>query len=160
VDQLTIWAKRLSVDIVAQPTGADPSAVVYDALMASISRNIDVVIIDTAGRLHTKTNLMDELKKIKRVAGKAITGAPHETILVLDSNTGQNAARQAQIFHEEIGVNSLILTKLDGTSKGGVIASIIHEQRLPVTFIGLGETMDDLKPFDPEAFVEAILGSD
>ncbi|MDR2443506.1 MAG: signal recognition particle-docking protein FtsY [Deltaproteobacteria bacterium] len=160
VEQLTIWANRLKVDIIAQPTGADPSAVVYDSLIAASARKIDVVIIDTAGRLHTRVNLMEELKKIKRVASKALSGAPHETILVLDANTGQNAARQAEMFHQAVGVDSLIVTKLDGTSKGGVIVSIINELKLPVTYIGLGEKFDDLRPFDPLAFIEAILGSD
>ncbi|MDR1546395.1 MAG: signal recognition particle-docking protein FtsY [Deltaproteobacteria bacterium] len=158
VEQLTIWGQRLGCDVVSQPTGADASAVVFDALTAAQARGADVVIVDTAGRLHTKANLMDELKKIKRVAGKALPGAPHETILVIDANTGQNAARQAQIFNEAVGVDSLIVTKLDGTSKGGVIVSIIYEQRLPVTFVGLGETFSDLKPFDAADFVEAVLG--
>ncbi|MDR1658424.1 MAG: signal recognition particle-docking protein FtsY [Deltaproteobacteria bacterium] len=159
VEQLTIWAKRLGTDIVSQPTGADPSAVVYDSLTAAKARGADVVIIDTAGRLHTRVNLMDELKKIKRVAHKVMPGAPHETILILDANTGQNAARQAEMFHKAVEVDSLIVTKLDGTSKAGVIVSIINELKLPVTFIGLGETFEDLRPFDPQAFVEAILGS-
>ena len=160
VEQLTIWAGRLGIDIVSQPSGADPSAVVFDSLTAAKARGADVVLIDTAGRLHTKSNLMDELKKIKRVAGKAMEGAPHETVLVLDANTGQNAVNQAAQFDEAIGVDRLVVTKLDGTSKGGVIVSIIHERRLPVAFIGLGETYEDLRPFDPEAFVEAILGTD
>jgi fused signal recognition particle receptor len=158
VEQLGIWAKRLKVDIVAQPTGADASAVVFDAIAAAKARNVDVMIIDTAGRLHTKVNLMEELKKIKRVANKAMPGAPHETILVLDANTGQNAAKQAETFHHEIGIDSLIVTKLDGTSKGGVIVSITNELKIPVSYIGLGETFEDLQPFDPEAFVEAVVG--
>jgi fused signal recognition particle receptor len=158
VEQLSIWAQRLGVPIISQPTGADASAVVFDALTAAKARGADVVLIDTAGRLHTKTNLMDELKKIRRVAAKAIDGAPHETILVLDANTGQNAASQAKIFNESIGVDSLIVTKLDGTSKGGVIVSIINEERLPIKYIGIGETFEDLRPFEPEAFVEAIMG--
>ncbi|MDR0550371.1 MAG: signal recognition particle-docking protein FtsY [Deltaproteobacteria bacterium] len=159
VEQLTIWAKRVGAEIVSQPTGADPSAVVFDALTAAKSRGVDLVFIDTAGRLHTKVNLMEELKKIKRVANKACPGSPHETILVLDANTGQNAANQARTFHEAIGVDSLIVTKLDGTSKGGVVVSIINELKLPVTFIGLGETYDDLRPFAAAEFAEAILGS-
>jgi fused signal recognition particle receptor len=158
VEQLSIWAQRLGVPIISQPTGADASAVVFDALTAAKARGADVVLIDTAGRLHTKTNLMDELKKIRRVAAKAIDGAPHETILVLDANTGQNAASQAKIFNESIGVDSLIVTKLDGTSKGGVIVSIINEEKLPIKYIGIGETLEDLRPFEPEAFVEAIMG--
>ncbi|MDR1487363.1 MAG: signal recognition particle-docking protein FtsY [Deltaproteobacteria bacterium] len=157
VEQLTIWAQRLGCEIVSQPTGADPSAVVYDSISAAKARKADIVIIDTAGRLHTKVNLMEELKKIKRVANKALPGAPHKTILVLDANTGQNAASQAQTFHQNISLDCLIVTKLDGTSKGGVIVSIINEYKLPVTHIGLGESLDDLRPFEPQAFVEAIL---
>lgn len=157
VDQLVIWAERLGVDIVSQPTGSDASAVVFDALNAARARGSDVVIIDTAGRLHTKVNLMEELKKIKRVANKAFPGAPHHTILVLDGNTGQNAMRQAQTFHEAVGVDSIIVTKLDGTAKGGIIVSICNELKIPIAFVGLGETFEDLQPFDPEAFTEAIL---
>ncbi|MDR3205270.1 MAG: signal recognition particle-docking protein FtsY [Deltaproteobacteria bacterium] len=156
VEQLIIWAKRLNCDIVSQPTGADPSAVVFDAINAAKARKVDTIIIDTAGRLHTRVNLMEELKKIKRVAGKALEGAPHETILVLDANTGQNAVRQAEIFHESVGVDSMIVTKLDGTSKGGVVVSIIHEKGIPVSYIGIGERLEDLRPFEPEPFVEAI----
>ncbi len=158
VEQLTVWAGRIGADIVSQPTGADPSAVVFDALSAARARGADVVIIDTAGRLHTKTNLMDELKKIKRVADKAMPGAPHHTILVLDGNTGQNALKQAQTFHEAVGVDSIIITKLDGTAKGGVIISIANEMKIPITHIGLGESFDDLRDFDPEAFTEAVIG--
>jgi fused signal recognition particle receptor len=158
VEQLKIWAERLGTDFVAQKAGADPAAVVYDALSAAKARHTDVVIIDTAGRLHTKVNLMDELKKIKRVAGKAVPGAPHETILILDANTGQNAFRQAQTFHEAIGVDSIIVTKLDGTSKGGVVVSVCYELKLPVIFIGIGEGYEDLKPFDKMEYASAILG--
>jgi fused signal recognition particle receptor len=158
VEQLIVWAKRLGVEIVSQPTGADPSAVVFDALSAAQARDVDVVIIDTAGRLHTKVNLMDELKKIKRVADKALPGAPHETILVLDAHTGQNAASQAKIFHESVHIDSLIVTKLDGTSKGGVIVSIINEYKLPIQYIGIGESFEDLRPFNAQDFIEAILG--
>jgi fused signal recognition particle receptor len=158
VDQLTIWAERLGADIVSQPTGADPSAVVFDALSAARARGADVVIIDTAGRLHTKVNLMDELKKIKRVAGKALPGSPHHTILVLDGNTGQNALKQAQTFHEAVGIDSIIITKLDGTAKGGVIISIANELKIPITHVGLGESFEDLRDFDAAAFTEAIVG--
>lgn len=157
VDQLAIWAERLGADIVSQPTGADAAAVVFDALNAAKARQADVVVIDTAGRLHTKINLMDELKKIKRVAGKALPGAPHHTILVLDGNTGQNALSQAKTFHEAIGVDSIIITKLDGTAKGGVIVSISNELKIPIAFVGLGESFDDLQPFDADAFTEAIV---
>ena len=157
VEQLAIWAERLGADLVAQPTGADPSAVVFDALTAARARGAEVVLIDTAGRLHTKVNLMDELKKMKRAADKALPGAPHHTILVLDGNTGQNALRQAQTFHEAVGVDSAVITKLDGTSKGGVIVSISHELEIPIAFVGLGESYEDLQPFDPLAFAEAVL---
>ena len=158
VDQLAIWADRLGCDIVAQPTGADPSAVVFDALTAAQARQTDVVIIDTAGRLHTKVNLMDELKKIKRVSGKALEGAPHHTVLVVDANTGQNALKQAQTFHEAVGLDAIIMTKLDGTSKGGVIVSICNELKVPISHIGLGESFEDLRDFQAENFAEAIIG--
>ena len=157
VEQLGVWAERLGADLVAQPTGADPSAVVFDALTAAQARGSEVVIIDTAGRLHTKVNLMDELKKIKRAAAKALPGAPHHTVLVLDGHTGQNALRQAQTFQEAVGVDSVVITKLDGTAKGGVVVSIAHELKLPIAFVGLGEGLDDLQPFDAHAFVEAVL---
>ncbi|MDR1045183.1 MAG: signal recognition particle-docking protein FtsY [Candidatus Adiutrix sp.] len=157
VEQLGIWAERLGADLVSQPTGADPSAVVFDALSAALARGADIVLVDTAGRLHTKVNLMDELKKIKRVAAKALPGSPHHTILVLDGNTGQNALRQAQTFNEAVGVDSIIITKLDGTAKGGVIVSIANELKIPITFVGLGESFEDLQPFVPRAFADAIL---
>ena len=157
VEQLGIWAERLGAALVAQPTGSDPSAVVFDALTAARARGAEVVLIDTAGRLHTKTNLMDELKKMKRAADKALPGAPHHTILVLDGNTGQNAVKQAQAFHEAVGVDSAVITKLDGTSKGGAIVSIVHELGIPIAFVGLGESFEDLQPFDPAAFAEAVL---
>lgn len=158
VEQLTIWSERVGADIVKQQTGADPSAVVFDALEAARARGTDIVIIDTAGRLHTKVNLMEELKKIRRVAGKAMAGAPHEVLLVLDATTGQNAVNQAQLFHEAVEIDHLAMTKLDGTAKGGVLTAIAHELGLPITYIGLGERMDDLRDFDPEAFVEALFG--
>ncbi|MDR2198927.1 MAG: signal recognition particle-docking protein FtsY [Deltaproteobacteria bacterium] len=158
VEQLRVWSERLGTDFVGQSTGADAAAVVFDAVTAAKARKTDVVIIDTAGRLHTKANLMEELKKIKKVAGKAVPGAPHETILILDANTGQNASRQAQTFNEAVGVDSIIVTKLDGTSKGGVVVSICYELKLPVIFIGIGESYEDLKPFDKEDFANAILG--
>ncbi|MGL4209195.1 MAG: signal recognition particle-docking protein FtsY [Candidatus Adiutrix sp.] len=158
VEQLGIWAKRLGAHIVSQPTGSDASAVVFDAIVAAKARNCQVVLIDTAGRLHTKTNLMDELKKIIRVADKAMPGAPHQTILVLDGNTGQNAVRQAQTFNEAAHINMAIITKLDGTAKGGVIVSIANELKIPISHVGLGESFDDLDQFNPETFVDAILG--
>jgi fused signal recognition particle receptor len=158
VEQLTIWSERVGTDIVKQQTGADPSAVVYDALEAAQARGTDIVIIDTAGRLHTKVNLMEELKKIKRVAEKAMAGAPHEILLVLDATTGQNAVSQARLFNEAVNVDHLAMTKLDGTAKGGVVMAIYHDLGLPISYVGLGENMDDLRDFEPEAFVEALFG--
>ncbi len=156
VEQLGVWGERIGVEVIKQKTGADPSAVVFDAVSAAMSRKVDVVLIDTAGRLHTKRNLMDELKKIYRVAGKKMPGAPHQVWLVLDATTGQNAISQAEIFHKELGVTHIILTKLDGTAKGGIVVGISHQLQLPIKFIGIGEKMDDLRPFDGAAFVQAI----
>lgn len=155
-EQLEIWAKRAGVDIIQQQKGSDPGAVAFDTLKSAIARNIDVVLIDTAGRLHTKSNLMEELKKVKRVMQKAIPDAPHEIWLVLDATTGQNAIQQARQFTQSIGVTGLIITKLDGTAKGGVLFAIVNELKIPVKFIGVGEDIDDLQPFDPSAFVDAI----
>jgi len=157
VEQLEIWGERLGVEVIRQKTGADPAAVVYDGLAAAASRGVDTVYIDTAGRLHTKVNLMEELKKITRTAAKQIAGAPHEVYLVLDATTGQNAISQARLFHQAIGVTGLIVTKLDGTAKGGVVLGIVQETGLPLRFIGVGEQMDDLRPFEAEAFIDAIL---
>jgi fused signal recognition particle receptor len=157
VEQLAIWGERVGAEVIRQDPGADPSAVVFDALFAAISRNMDVVLIDTAGRLHTKKNLMDELKKIQRVANKKIEGAPHEIWLVLDATTGQNAVSQAQMFHEALGVTDIVLTKLDGTAKGGIVVGICHQLKIPIRYIGIGEKLDDLRPFNPAEFVEAIL---
>lgn len=156
VEQLQIWGERVGAAVVKQKHGADPSAVVFDALSAALSRGIDVVFIDTAGRLHTKTNLMDELQKISRVAGRKLPGAPHEVWLVLDATTGQNAISQAQMFHEALRVTGIVLNKLDGTAKGGIVVAIAHQMKLPIKFIGIGEKMDDLHPFDASDFVEAI----
>ncbi|MEW6264149.1 MAG: signal recognition particle-docking protein FtsY [Thermodesulfobacteriota bacterium] len=156
IEQLDVWSQRIGVEMVKQKTGADPSAVVFDALKAARARDADVVIIDTAGRLHTKVNLMEELKKIKRVAEKEMPGAPHEVLLVLDATTGQNAVNQARLFDEAVKVTHLAMTKLDGTAKGGVLVAICHELGLPVRYIGIGEGMDDLRDFDPQAFVDAI----
>jgi len=156
-EQLEIWAERVGAEIVRHKAGADPSAVVYDALEAALARGIDLVLVDTAGRLQTKVNLMEELKKIKRVMAKLIPEAPHQTLLVLDATTGQNALSQARLFNEATPLTGLILTKLDGTAKGGIVAAVASELKRPVLFVGLGEAMDDLRPFDPEAFVEAIL---
>ncbi len=155
-EQLEIWAQRAGVEIIRQSHGADPAAVAYDALSSAIAHNTDVMIIDTAGRLHTKVNLMEELKKIKRVLQKLSPQAPHEIFLVLDASTGQNAIQQAKQFTAAVGVSGLVLTKLDGTAKGGVVLGISHELNIPVKFIGVGEQIDDLQPFDKKAFVEAL----
>lgn len=155
-DQLDIWAKRAAVDIITNQPGADPAAVAYDSLQAAISRSLDVLIIDTAGRLHTKANLMEELKKIRRVLGKLMPDAPHETLLVLDATTGQNGLSQAKQFTQAVGVTGIVLTKLDGTAKGGIVLAISKELGLPVKFIGVGEKIDDLQPFDYVEFVEAL----
>jgi fused signal recognition particle receptor len=156
IEQLEIWGERAGCEVVKNKEGSDPSAVVFDAITAAKARGVDVVLADTAGRLHTKSNLMDELKKVTRVAGKALPGAPHEVLLVLDSTMGQNAFNQARIFHEGCQLTGLILTKLDGTAKGGVIIGICDELKLPVKFIGVGEKVDDLQPFDPDQFVAAL----
>ncbi len=156
IEQLEIWSRRVDADLIKHKAEADPSAVAFDAIKAAKARDSDVVIIDTAGRLHTKTNLMEELKKIKRIIGKELESAPHEIILVLDATTGQNAINQARIFHEAIGVTGIVLTKLDGTAKGGVIVGITHELQLPVRFIGIGEGLEDLKEFSPQLFLEAL----
>jgi signal recognition particle-docking protein FtsY len=141
---------------VKQQAGADPSAVVFDAIKAASSGKQQVVIIDTAGRLHTKVNLMEELKKMKRIMSRELPGAPHETYLVLDATTGQNAVSQAKLFHDEIGVSGIILTKLDGTAKGGVVIRIARELKIPIRYVGVGEGLDDLRPFDAAEFVEAL----
>ena len=156
IEQLEIWAERVGAEFVKQKPGADPSAVVFDALDAALSRKTDVVLIDTAGRLHTKKNLMDELQKIQRVAAKKLPGSPHETWLVLDATTGQNAISQAQMFNEALGITDIVLTKLDGTAKGGIVVGISHQLKLPVRYIGIGEKIEDLRPFEPEEFVRAI----
>lgn len=155
-EQLRIWGERTGAEVVGQKEGSDPSAVVFDALSAAISRKTDVVIVDTAGRLHTKINLMDELGKIRRVAGKRLPGAPHEVWLVLDATTGQNAVSQAEMFNRNLGVTGIILTKLDGTAKGGVVVAISQQLGVPIKFIGIGEGVDDLRPFNPNEFVDAI----
>ncbi|MCU0594590.1 MAG: signal recognition particle-docking protein FtsY [Desulfobacterota bacterium] len=158
VEQLEIWAQRVGADLVKQRPGADPSAVVFDALASALSKQVNVVLVDTAGRLHTKINLMEELEKIYRVAGRKLPGAPHDVWLVLDATTGQNAIAQAELFHKAIGVTGIVLTKLDGTAKGGIVVGISHQLKIPIKFIGIGETMDDLRPFDASDFVEAIFG--
>ncbi len=157
IDQLSLWAEKTQLPVIKQKPGADPSAVVFDALEAAISRKHDVVIIDTAGRMHTKSNLMEELKKIKRVIAKKIPDAPHETLLVLDATTGQNAISQVKVFKEAIEITGLILTKLDGTAKGGSLIGICHDFKIPVRFVGIGEGVEDLRPFDPLLFSRALL---
>jgi len=156
VEQLVIWGDRVGADVIKQSKGSDPSAVVFDALNAGVSRKADVVLIDTAGRLHTKRNLMEELQKIRRVAGRKVAGAPHEVWLVLDATTGQNAISQAEMFNNALGVTGIILTKLDGTAKGGIVVGISHQLGIPIQFIGIGEKLDDLRPFDAVDFVKAI----
>jgi len=156
VQQLTIWSERTGVQIVKHQSGADPGAVVFDACDAALARSADVVLVDTAGRLHTQEHLMRELSKIRRVVEKKIPGAPHEVLLVLDATTGQNAISQAQTFSEAIGVTGLFLAKLDGTAKGGIVVAIRDQVSLPVKFIGIGEKPEDIEPFDPETFVEAL----
>jgi fused signal recognition particle receptor len=155
-EQLDIWASRVGVDIVRHKDGADPAAVVFDACDAALARKLDYVLVDTAGRIHTKSNLMQQLEKIHRVAGKKIAGAPHEVLLVLDATTGQNALSQAKLFTEGVGVTGLVLTKLDGTAKGGIVIAINREIRLPIKFVGLGEKETDFAPFDPHEFTDAL----
>jgi len=156
IEQLEVWSKRADVPIIKQKMDSDPAAVVFDAVHAAQAGKADVIIIDTAGRLHTKVNLMEELKKMKRILARELPGAPHEVLLVLDATTGQNAVTQAKMFTEEIGVTGLVLTKLDGTSKGGVIIRIAHELNLPIRYIGIGEGIDDLRRFNSEEFIDAL----
>jgi fused signal recognition particle receptor len=158
MDQLAVWAKRAGVDLVKGPERGDPGAVVFDALQAARSRGMDIVIVDTAGRLHTQRNLMDELRKVRTVAAKNVDGAPHETLLVLDATTGQNALSQARRFREAVEVSGVVLAKLDGTARGGMVFAVARDLDLPVRFVGTGEGMDDLIPFDADAFVEGLLG--
>jgi len=160
VEQLSEWARRSDLPIVAQSSGADPAAVVFDALNAARSRGIDVVIADTAGRLHTAGNLMEELKKIKRVIARFDPDAPHETLLVIDASQGQNALAQASQFHSALGVTGLVITKLDGTAKGGILLAIARQLAIPVRFLGVGESQDDLLPFDAQSFAAALLEAD
>jgi fused signal recognition particle receptor len=156
VEQLEIWAKRADSDLIKQSKGSDPSAVAFDTLHAAKARETDLVFIDTAGRLHTKVNLMEELKKLKRIISRESPGAPHEVLLVLDATNGQNAISQAKFFHEAIGVTGIALTKLDGTAKGGIIVGITEEFRIPIRYIGVGEGMDDLREFNASEFVQAL----
>ena len=156
IEQLEIWAKRANAQLVKHQSGSDPAAVAFDAIAAARHRDVDVVIVDTAGRLHTKSPLMEELKKVKRVIEKAMTGAPQEVLLVVDANTGQNALRQAEMFNNAIGVTGVALTKLDGTAKGGIVFAIRKDFGIPVRLIGIGEKIDDLQDFNPQEFVEAL----
>jgi len=155
-EQLEIWARRVNAPVVRGKDGSDPAAVCFEAVQQGAQTGVDVVLCDTAGRLHTKTPLMEELKKVKRVIGKAAGGAPHEVLLVLDATNGQNAIAQARQFHEALGVTGIALTKLDGTAKGGVVIGICDELKIPVRYVGVGETVADLKPFSPAEFVEAL----
>lgn len=156
IDQLEIWARRARAQLVRHQDGSDPAAVAFDAIEAAKARAVDIVIVDTAGRLHTKSPLMEELKKVRRVIEKAMPGAPHEVLLVVDGTTGQNALRQAEIFNNAIGVTGLALTKLDGTAKGGIVFAINRELGIPIKLIGVGEGIDDLRDFEPAEFVEAL----
>ena len=156
IEQLEVWGQRTGADVIRQQTGSDPSAVVFDALHAARARKVDCVIIDTAGRLHTKTNLMAELEKMRRTASRVIPSAPHEVLLVLEATTGQNGLEQARKFTESSAVTGIILTKLDGTAKGGVVVAISRELNLPIRYVGVGEQLDDLLPFDPETFVASL----
>ncbi len=158
IDQLQHWGEKYDLPVIAQHPGADSASVIYDALESAKARKIDVLIADTAGRLHTQSGLMDELAKVKRIAGRINLKAPHETLLVLDAGTGQNAIQQAQQFNQALGVTGLILSKLDGTAKGGVALSIANQLKIPIRFIGIGEGIDDLRTFDKEDFVTALLG--
>jgi len=156
VEQLEIWSRRTGAQIVKHQNGSDPAAVAFDSIEAARSRNVDVVIIDTAGRLHTKSSLMEELKKVRRVIDKSMPGAPHETLLVVDATTGQNALKQAEIFDNAVGVTGIALTKLDGTAKGGIVFAIKKELGIPIRLIGVGEGIEDLRDFDPKEFIEAL----
>jgi fused signal recognition particle receptor len=156
VEQLEIWAKRAQVDIVRAKEGTDPAAVVFDAIQSGKARGRDPILVDTAGRLHTRVNLMNELEKIRRVAGRAADGAPHEVLLVLDATVGQNGVQQAREFTNVAGVTGIVLTKLDGTAKGGVAVAIAHDLKLPIRYVGVGEGIDDLIPFSPQDYVDAL----
>jgi fused signal recognition particle receptor len=157
IEQLETWGERIGVEVVRQAAGSDPAAVVFDAVKAATARGADALIVDTAGRLHTKTNLMSELVKLKRVVERQLPGAPHERLMVLDAPTGQNGFAQARMFHEAVGLTGVVLTKLDGTAKGGIVVRIVRELGLPVKLVGVGEKVEDLQPFDPARFVDALV---
>jgi fused signal recognition particle receptor len=155
-EQLEVWGERAGVDVVRHAAGSDPAAVAFDAVQAAVARKADVLLLDTAGRLHTKVNLMEELKKVRRVLDRELPGAPHETLLVVDATTGQNALVQARLFQETVAVSGVALTKLDGTARGGMLVAIGDELGLPIRFVGIGEGIEDLRPFDPDMFVDAL----
>jgi fused signal recognition particle receptor len=157
IEQLETWGRRIDVEVVRQAAGSDPAAVVFDALKAAMARGVDVLVVDTAGRLHTKSNLMDELAKLRRVIERQAPGAPHESLMVLDAPTGQNGFAQAREFHAAVGLSGVVLTKLDGTARGGIVVRIVRELGLPVKLVGVGERADDLQPFDPARFVDALV---
>jgi fused signal recognition particle receptor len=157
VEQLEEWGRRAGAEVIRQGAGADPAAVVFDAVKAAAARGVDVLLVDTAGRLHTKSNLMDELAKLKKVVSRQLPGAPHECLMVLEASTGQNALAQATLFHEAVGLTGLVLTKLDGTAKGGIVVRIYRELGVPIKLIGVGEQVGDLQPFDPKAFVDSLI---
>ena len=157
IEQLQRWGERIGVEVVHQAAGSDPAAVVFDAVKAAAARSLDVLIVDTAGRLHTKSNLMDELAKLRRVIARQLPGAPHEALMVLDATTGQNGFAQARVFHEAIALTGVCLTKLDGTARGGIVVRIVRELTLPIKLIGVGERLEDLQAFDPAAFVDALV---
>jgi len=157
IEQLEEWGRRAQVEVIGQVAGADPSAVVFDAVKAAHARGVDVLLVDTAGRLHTKTNLMDELVKLRKVLSRQLPGAPHECLMVLEAPTGQNGLQQARMFHEAVGLTGLIITKLDGTAKGGIIVRIHRELGVPIKLVGVGERLEDLAPFDPKTFVDALV---
>jgi len=158
-EQLEEWGRRAGAEVIRQGAGADPAAVVFDAVKAATARRIDVLVVDTAGRLHTKSNLMDELAKLKKVVSRQLPGAPHECLMVLEASTGQNALQQAKLFHEAIGLTGLVLTKLDGTAKGGIVVRIYRELSVPIKLIGVGERVEDLQDFDAKAFVDGLIPS-
>jgi fused signal recognition particle receptor len=157
VEQLEEWGRRAGAEVIRQGAGADPAAVVFDAVKAAAARGVDVLLVDTAGRLHTKSNLMDELVKLKKVIARQLPGAPHECLMVLEASTGQNAVAQARLFDEAVGLTGLVLTKLDGTAKGGIVVRIYRELGVPIKLIGVGEQVEDLQPFDPKAFVDTLI---
>jgi fused signal recognition particle receptor len=159
IEQLAVWAGRAGADLIRQQQGSDPAAVVFDGMRAAVARRSDVVIIDTAGRLHTKSNLMEELRKVRRVIARELPGAPHETLLVLDATTGQNGLAQARAFVDALQVSGIVLTKLDGTAKGGIVVAIADDLGIPIRYVGIGEGVDDLRDFDPRQFVAALLGA-